>query len=318
MNSILRYITATAVLLIAFSLSSRAQFKEEAFSQNYNTGETADTVSAPLFSFKEYARGIMHKDTLKIGTLFAGSTVVIGGQQIYHKQYWKLPIIYGGLGATIGGGLYFRNRDALTSEQFKYAKELNPGLTSPVSDKDRMISTALFAGGALIYWGTLMDGVINYDKGRYPQPGKATLYSVLFPGLGQIYNGEYWKVALYWGCLLGGYHFWSDNRSKFIKYRDIYRMASNPESQYDGPISAENALYYRDVFRRYRDYSVLALAAFYLIQVIDANVFAYMQDFEMSDDISMHIRPAVITPDTQYAFRPATPTGFGLSLGFNF
>ena len=88
--------------------------------------------------------------------------------------------------------------------------------------------------------------------------------------------------------------------------------------------------YYRDVFRRYRDYSVVALMGFYLLQIIDANVFAYMQDFELSDDISMNVSPTVISPDMGYAINTGGgsggigsyygggPNAFGLSVGFRF
>jgi hypothetical protein len=68
--------------------------------------------------------------------------------------------------------------------------------------------------------------------------------------------------------------------------------------------------------RRYCNYSMLAIAAFYLIKVIDANVFAYMQDFEVNEDIALHIRPSVITPDLQFASRPVNAVG--ISLGFTF
>ena len=47
-----------------------------------------------------------HKHTIKIGTMFAGSALVIGGNQIYNKQYWKLPILYGTLGASIGFAIH--------------------------------------------------------------------------------------------------------------------------------------------------------------------------------------------------------------------
>ena len=52
----------------------------------------------------------------------------------------------------------------------------------------------------------------------------------------------------------------------------------------------------------------------YLLQVIDANVFAYMQDFEISDDISLRVEPAVI-PMNHYAFAPPA-LGVGVSLKF--
>ena len=80
------------------------------------------------------------------------------------------------------------------------------------------------------------------------------------------------------------------------------------------PQSAENAKYYRDSFRRYRDYSILALAIAYLLQVIDANVFAYMQDFELTDDISMKVQPSV-QPLDSYAM---APPAVGLSVGLKF
>ena len=45
-----------------------------------------------------------------------------------------------------------------------------------------------------------------------------------------------------------------------------------------------------------------------VLQVIDANVFAYMQDFEVSDDISMRIEPSVIPVNYATSFSvPSTP-----------
>ena len=78
------------------------------------------------------------------------------------------------------------------------------------------------------------------------------------------------------------------------------------------PITAENALIYRDLYRRYRDYSILATALFYVIQVVDANVFAYMQDFEVDDDITLRLEPTVISPE----FAAAPGVGLGLTLRF--
>lgn len=267
-----------------------AQFKEEAFQQDYSTPEDeADTTAAPMFSLREYLGGLAHKNTLKIGTMFAGSTVFIGGEQIYEKKYWKLPVVYGGIGAGIGLGFHYKNQGNAKMEKL------------------------MFAGAGLVYWGALMDGVVNYNKGEYPQAGKATLYSVLLPGLGQIYNKEYWKVPIYWGCLLGAYHFFDLNSTNYKKYQRIYKEANVPG--YEGPIDAKTALTYRDIYRRYRDYSILAMAAFYLIQAVDANVFAYMQDFEVNDDLSMSISPTVITPDTQLAL---ANSGVGIRLGLTF
>ena len=68
---------------------------------------------------------------------------------------------------------------------------------------------------------------------------------------------------------------------------------------------------YRQIFA-----SGTFLALIYALQVIDANVFSYMHDFEVADDMAMTVRPAVIMPDTQLAFNP-TPA-FGINVGIRF
>ena len=97
------HIVLTAVLLGVGALTASAQFKQDAFRQTYadtTLTEYKDTTDK-LFSFKEFFGGVGHKHEARIGTLFAGSTVFIGSYQIYNKQYWKLPIVYGGIGTGI-------------------------------------------------------------------------------------------------------------------------------------------------------------------------------------------------------------------------
>ena len=309
--------------LAAFASSAGAQFREEAFQQNYNnpndTTARKDTIDK-MFSMKEYIGGLRHKNQLKIGTMFAGSTVFIGGEQSYNRQYWKLPVIYGGLGATVGLGIHYRKKYNRSVDAFDAAYALDPETTLTVDKHSKDMSTWLFAGAGLLYWSTLMDGVINYRSDLHPHPGKSTIYSILMPGLGQAYNGEYWKIPIYWGGLVASVHYYNLNNTNYLRYKRIYNEATDPESTTKPPISADAALYYRDVFRRWRDYSIVAILGVYLLQIIDANVFAYMQDFDVSDDLSMHIAPAVITPETTYAMRhtPFAPTGYGLSVGFRF
>ena len=270
-----------------------AQFKSEAFQQSYNDDKnTIKDSTDVMFSFKEYFAGLQHKQELKIGTMFAGSLLCIGGEQIYNRQYWKLPIVYTSVLGPLGAGIYLNTQGK--HDAAKYC----------------------FLGAGIAYWGTLMDGVISYKSPTYPLPGRATLYSLLLPGLGQAYNGEFWKIPIYLGGLGAAYYFYDTNNINYQRYRRIYKEATNTEVAYTGPITAEQALYYRDVFRRYRDYSVLAIALVYLLQVIDANVFSYMHDFEIVDDMAMSVKPTVIMPDTQLAFNPSP--AFGLSVGFKF
>lgn len=304
-----------ALLALALSVTARAQFKEDAFTQNYNDStETAGRDSTDqMFTFKEYFGGLRHKRDSRIGVSFAGSTVFIGGMQIQNRQYWKLPVIYGGIAAGIGGGIYFNSQ---------YHKS--------GSVSDRNWRNAMFIGAGLIYWGSLMDGVGNFKKGEFPQAGKATLYSVLLPGLGQFYNGEYWKIPVYYTGLVVSAHLMAQNNTNYHRYKRIHNEATTEGSGYDGPVSAETALYYRNVYRRYRDYSIVALIGFYVLQIIDANVFSYMRDFDLNDNISMRVAPTVISPDIQFASTDGSSSGlryspvsgggqaFGMSVGFRF
>ncbi len=289
-------IAVLCLVAAAAGVPLHAQFKSEAFSQSYNDDPDSPKDSTDtMFSFKEFFGGVAHKNPLKIGTMVAGSAVFVGTGQIYNRDYWKLPIVYGGLAAGIGGGFYFR------------------------SQGNQKAAKACFAAAGLTYWGMLMDEVICYGPADFPHAGKATLYSLLVPGLGQIYNGEAWKLPIYWGGIMGGIHFYTLNRTNYERFRRIYKAATGDNAaSYTGPIPAETALYYRNVYRRYRAYSVLTIAGFYLLQVIDANVFAYMHDFNIADDLTLSIDPAVLAPDNAYAFAPAGGTAFGLRFGFTF
>jgi len=283
----------TLVFLLFVALNASAQFKRDAFQQSYNDDPAKSKDSTDVvFSFKEYWQGLKHEREIKIGTMWGGSLVVIGGEQIYNKQYWKLPIVYTGILAPLGAGIYFDVKG------------------------NQKAATWCYVGAGVAYWGTLLDGVINYKSDKYPLPGRATLYSLLVPGLGQAYNGEYWKIPIYLGGLATAFYFYNTNSINYERYRRIYKEATNTEVAYTGPISAETAVYYRDIYRRYRDYSTLAMALIYALQVIDANVFSYMHDFEVADDMAMTVRPAVIMPDTQLAFNP-TPA-FGINVGIRF
>ena len=334
----LKYILTLIFCLTFFAQRSDAQFKEGAFTQNYNehsdSTATADTVDK-LFSFKEFFMGVAHKNEIKIGTMFAGSMLFPGTAQMYNRQYWKLPIIYGGIGALAGTGgyyLYEYNKTQKAYDNFMAQKtefESSRGTPYPftaptVNTQAKTTGTWLMVGAGLMYWGSLMDGVVNFKSDKEPNPGRATIYSALLPGLGQIYNGELFKVPIYWGCLMGSIYFLTTNHTNYVRFKRIHNEATNPDPAISGevPISGETAKWYRDVYRRYRDYSIVATIAFYFLQVIDANVFAYMHDFEMDDNITMNIEPAVIAPDNAYAMHGGMSFGgqnaIGLRVGIRF
>ncbi|MGN0190951.1 MAG: DUF5683 domain-containing protein [Candidatus Cryptobacteroides sp.] len=308
-NKAWKYALAFAALMMLHAVAANAQFREDAFTQNYNdtTYKTPADTTDKLFSFKELFRGLGHKQEIKIGTMFGGAVMLPGAGQIYNRDYWKLPIVYGGIGACIGTAAYYN---------VKYNNSVKAG--APVQQyKTNYIW--LYAGAGLVYWGSLMDATAFYPSNGKPNPGRAAIYSALLPGLGQAYNGEYWKIPVYYTGLLAASYFIYFNNLNYLRFKRIYAEANNAEVPYTGPVTSEQAKYYKDSYRRYRDYSIVALGLVYILQIIDANVFAVMYDFEVTDDISIRMEPTVISPDNSFAMKSG-PVGeaVGMKIGINF
>ena len=265
------------------------------------------TDSLQGFSLKRMVRGFTRKDTLELGYLFLGTAVLPGSAQIYNRQYWKLPIVYGGIGAGIAGGVLMNKKYHQTGDT-----------------KYKTLRTASYIGAGLFYWGQIMDGVVSYKTDvRKPVAAKATLYSALLPGLGQAYNGDWWKIPIWYGGFAACGYFYYQNDMNYKRFKYIYDMDNDKESSgYIGGITASQAKWYKTTYRRYRDYSILAFVLVYALNVIDANVFAHMHDFDVSDNIaSLEVSPAIINPlNAEYACQ--TPRGgssaFGINVKFSF
>lgn len=139
--------------------------------------------------------------------------------------------------------------------------------------------------------------VLSYKDKHSPR--KAAFYSAVLPGLGQVYNRQYWKVPLVYAALgiSTGVFIW--NMDNFTEFRNAYRVrvanASNPDyiDQYP-QYSDANLKYLRDAYRQYVDYSVLVFVAAYALNIVDATVFGHLRQFDMSDDLSIRISPKVI------------------------
>ncbi|NSL88039.1 hypothetical protein ECE50_014425 [Chitinophaga sp. Mgbs1] len=137
-------------------------------------------------------------------------------------------------------------------------------------------------------------------------PRKAALFSAIVPGLGQIYNREYWKVPLVYAAIGTCTYFFIWNMGNYKDYRDAYRLAmdGNPDTNTPNQeiashkYSPENLKIIRDYYRQNLDYSVLFFILAYGLNIADATVFAHLRSFDMSDDLSMRISPALINNRT--------------------
>ncbi|MBC9930325.1 DUF5683 domain-containing protein [Chitinophaga qingshengii] len=131
-------------------------------------------------------------------------------------------------------------------------------------------------------------------------PRKAALYSAILPGLGQAYNHEYWKMPLVYAAIGTCTYFFVWNMNEYRTFRDAYRMSmdGNPETNAPDPFLAKQSSQYlkayRDYYRQNVDYSVLFFVLAYTLNIADATVFAHLRNWDMSDDLSMRVSPAII------------------------
>lgn len=143
-------------------------------------------------------------------------------------------------------------------------------------------------------------------------PRKATIYSAVLPGLGQIYNKKYWKVPLiYIGFGTFGY-FINYNNNLYTQYRQAYSdiVDSDPNTNSFVKLNIDNHWNLNDsgqlkqfadrlknakeTARRNRDLVIISTAAFYTLNIIDASVDANFFDFDMSDDLSFEWIPGPV------------------------
>ncbi len=143
-----------------------------------------------------------------------------------------------------------------------------------------------------------------------PDPQRALWLALVIPGGGQIYNRKYWKLPLVYGGFMGCIYAMRWNNMMYKDYAQAYLdiMDNDPgTASYNKflhlgkQITPDNEERYKtifkkrkDRFRRYRDLSFFVMVGVYAISVIDAYVDAELSVFDISKDLSLKVRPAVI------------------------
>ena len=167
------------------------------------------------------------------------------------------------------------------------------------------VSTGFIASAQKI---TAADSVAVAQEKPVHSPRKATIYSAILPGLGQIYNKKYWKVPLvYIGLGTLGY-FIDWNNDQYIIYRQAYAdivdddpntdsyQQFNEDGRWDSQLQqfTDRLETAKDNARRNRDLVIISTAAFYVLNIIDASVDANFFDFDISDDLSFNWAPGPV------------------------
>jgi hypothetical protein len=131
---------------------------------------------------------------------------------------------------------------------------------------------------------------------------KATIYSLVLPGLGQAYNKKYWKIPIiYAGFGVLAYSF-KINNDETKKFTEAYRYVINNDTfpidneyvtRYPDP---NNLLQGREFYRRRVELTVIFTAVWYILNVLDATVDAHFFDYDISDNLSLRLEPVFMMP----------------------
>ncbi|HLP92892.1 MAG TPA: DUF5683 domain-containing protein [Saprospiraceae bacterium] len=152
---------------------------------------------------------------------------------------------------------------------------------------------------------------------KYPNPRAAALFSAVLPGAGQAYNRKWWKVPIAWGALGTIGYFTFDTQKTYRELRDSYVLLvdgdpnTNPTEEPYSTFDATRTKQYRDTFRGYTEKWYLALGVTYLLIVTDAFVDAHLYKFDVSDDLSLQLRPSFETSNGAPVF------GMGIALSLS-
>ena len=117
---------------------------------------------------------------------------------------------------------------------------------------------------------------------------KATIYSALIPGLGQLYNRKWVKAPIVWAAMGVTTWYMFDQRRQMIEMNDTFRLGYATIPKYEP--SAEQRQK-RDAFRKGRDIGILALSGLYVVQIVDAAVDAHFFRFNINQSLSAELKP---------------------------
>jgi hypothetical protein len=152
-------------------------------------------------------------------------------------------------------------------------------------------------------------GQIKVDTAvrRKHSPRSAAIRSAILPGLGQIYNKKYWKLPIVYTAVGIPIYLFFDNKKWYDRTRFALLVVSSPVLNADSlemvhsqlkplvELKAQGSLLrYRNEFRKNMDYSIIFTLLFWGLNIVDATVDAHLKGFNVSDDLNVQLKPALL------------------------
>ncbi len=158
----------------------------------------------------------------------------------------------------------------------------------------------------------------NIRVQKIRSPGRAAMLSAALPGLGQAYNGVYWKIPIIYAGFGGVALAVNFNNTHYQNWRKAFiaKVDNNPNTIDDYPAYSDASLKRAmEFYRRNLELTYIVGVALYLLNILDANVQAHLMDFDISPDLGLQIQPSF---ETLPAFAGIAPHSAGLKITFRF
>ncbi len=138
------------------------------------------------------------------------------------------------------------------------------------------------------------------DTPKKYDPRIAIRRSALIPGWGQATNKKYWKIPIVYGALGTTTYVFFQNLKQYRDSKEAYILATDGDESNDYLIKQpyftvrdqpERIRAFRNEVRQNLDYSALFFVVFWGLNVVDAAVDAHLKTFDVSDDLSLQLKP---------------------------
>lgn len=267
------------------------------------------------------------QDTIAAGKHTILSLVAPGFGQIYNRQAWKLPILYGGVGGFLTGGILFHNKHKEYKTEYQRTVDLRlpPDIQKRARTRMRNAGsgqTLMYAMAGATYLYFVADAVFNY-RGPVDPVRKATTLAAVFPGMGFVYTKTYWRLPIYYGGFIALATVIDYNNRNYQRYKTAYDALTdgNPSTidEFNGRYSPELLSRVRSAYRRDRDLAIIGMAAAYLLSVVDTYVIASLKNWDVDENLSVRVEPTMI--DTRINGRTLSPSqgnSYGLAVKLRF
>lgn len=136
---------------------------------------------------------------------------------------------------------------------------------------------------------------VSIKESDWPNPRKAAMWAII-PGGGQVYNRRWWKLPFVYGAFAGMGYLIDYNQSRYKRLRtalDLKRKGLEHEFTGTSLDDASTLRILRDQYDKRTQLSYIGTVLVYGLQAMEAFTDAHLRTFDISDDLSLQMRPSL-------------------------